>query len=80
MKIAHINENGISQIAAALRKYHRNKIFTQSQLNAWASNAEDNFLNGNACYFEIRSTESVIGIPVEVVISETGYDIEDIEE
>ena len=43
MQVAHINENGLQQIAAALGEYHKlgRDHFTQEMLRAWAADAED---------------------------------------
>jgi hypothetical protein len=80
MRIAHINANGLEQIAEVLGQYHKlgRGYFTQSMLNAWAANAEDHFNNGSGCYFEIRSFDSNSGAPVEVTITSEGYDVEEV--
>lgn len=78
MQVAHINENGLQQIAAALGEYHKlgRDHFTPEMLRAWAADAEDHFNGGNGCYFEIRSFDSTSGSPVEVTITVEGYDVE----
>ena len=80
MQVAHINANGLNQIAEALGQYHKlgRDHFTQSMLNAWASDAEDHFNDGNGCHFEIRSFDSNSGAPVEVTITSEGYDVEEV--
>lgn len=77
MQVAHINANGLNQIAEALAQYHKlgRDHFTQSMLDAWASDAEDHFNDGNGCYFEIRSFDTNNGSPVEVTITAEGYDV-----
>ena len=79
-QIAHINVNGLNQIAEALGRHHKlgRDHFTPSMLNAWATDAEDHFNQGNGCYFEIRSFDTKIGTAVEVLITSDGYDIEDL--
>lgn len=80
MKIAHINANGLKQIVDALGQYHKlgRDHFTKFMLNTWVSDAEENFNNGNCCYFEISSIDSNSGAPVEVFITSDGYDVEDL--
>lgn len=80
MQVARINANGLNQIAEALGQYHKlgRDHFTQSMLNAWASDAEDHFNGGNGCYFEIRSCDSSSGAPVAVTITSEGYDVEEV--
>ncbi len=82
MQVARINANGLEQIADALGQHHKlgRDHFTPSMLNAWASDAEDHFNDGNGCYFEIRSFDSTSGAPVEVTITAEGYDLEEIAE
>jgi hypothetical protein len=78
MQVAKINTNGTNQIAEALGQHHKlgREHFTPAMLRAWAADAEHHFDGGNGCYFEIRSTESNSGSPVEVTITAEGYDIE----
>lgn len=78
MQVAHINANGLAQIAEALGRHHKlgRDHFTPSMLADWASDAEDHFNDGNGCYFEIRSFDSTSGSPVEVTITVEGYDVE----
>lgn len=78
MQVAHINTSGINQIAAALGQFHKlgQDHFTAVMLQAWASDAESHFNDGNGCYFEIRSFDSNSGSTVEVAITTDGYDIE----
>jgi len=80
MQVAHINTNGLNQIAEALGRHHKlgRDHFTQSMLHAWASDAEDHFNDGNGCYFEIRSFDSTSNSPVEVTITAEGYDVEEV--
>jgi hypothetical protein len=80
MKVAHINTNGLNQIQKALGQYHKLGVdhFTDTMLMAWAAEAEDHFDNGNGCYFEIKSWDSVRGRPEVVEIDEGGYDVETI--
>ena len=76
MQIALINRNGLKQIAEALGQYHKQgQNFNDYMLRAWAEKAEDNFSNGFGCSFEIRSIDSISGVPVEIVITADGYDI-----
>ena len=76
-QVARINVDGLNQIAEALGMYHKlgRDHFTLDMLNAWATDAEDNFNNGNGCYFEIRSFDTKSGIAVEISITADGYDI-----
>lgn len=80
MQVARINANGLEQIAAALGQHHKlgRDHFTPSGLSAWASDAEQNFANGNGCYFEIRSFDSSSGSPVEVTITAEGYEVDEV--
>lgn len=80
MQVAHINADGLAQIAEALDKHHKlgRDHFTPSMLAAWASEAEDHFNDGNGCYFEIRSFDSTSGSPVEVNITFEGYEVEEV--
>lgn len=80
MQVARINANGLEQIAAALGQHHKlgRDHFTSAMLNAWASDAEDHFNDGNGCYFEIRSFDSNSGSPVEVTITAEGYEVEEV--
>ena len=77
-KIARINVNGLNQIAEALGRHHKlsREHFTLAMLNAWATEAEDHFNQGNGCYFEIRSFDTKIGAAIEVSIASNGYDVE----
>lgn len=81
MQVATINANGLNQIAEALGVHHKlgRDHFTAPMLAAWASEAEEHFADGNGCYIEIRSFDSNSGAPVEVTITEDGYDIEEVE-
>lgn len=78
--IAHINVNGFAQIADQLGRHHKlgREHFTPSMLEAWAREAEESFNDGRGCGFEIRAWDSVSGAPVEVVITATGYDVEEV--
>ena len=80
MRIARINVNGLNQIAEALGRHHKlgRDHFTPSMLNAWAMDAEDNFNQGNGCYFEIRSFDTKSGAAMEVSITSEGYEVEDL--
>lgn len=80
MQVARINANGLEQIAAALGQHHKlgRDHFTPAMLNAWASDAEDHFNDGNGCYLEIRSFDSSSGSPVEVTITAEGYEVEEV--
>lgn len=80
MKIAHINENGLNQIAKALGHHHKlgRDHFTLSMLHAWASDAEDNFNQENGCYFEIRNFDTKSGASLEVSITSEGYEVEEL--
>lgn len=82
MKVAHINVSGMNQIAEALGQYHKlgRAHFTPPMLDAWASVAEGHFNNGNGCYFEISGLHTVTGTPIEVTISDDGYDIEEVDD
>lgn len=77
--IARINDIGMAQIADALGQYHKARHFTQAMLAAWAEAAEDSFNNGSGCYFEIPGFDSNIGCPVEVTITDAGFDLETVE-
>jgi hypothetical protein len=78
MQVAHINTNGINQIAAALGLSHKlgQDHFTAAMLNAWAAEAEESFDNGNGMCFEIKSWDSATGRTEVVTITAEGYDIE----
>lgn len=78
MQVARINENGMNQIADALGSYHKlgRAHFTRNMLEAWATEAENNFNDGKGCQFEIRATDSALGRAVEVAITADGYDVE----
>lgn len=78
MQVAHINTNGLNQIAAALGLYHKlgQDRFTAAMLNAWAAEAEESFDNGNGMCFEIKSWDSTSGRTELVTITANGYDIE----
>lgn len=82
MQVATINANGLSQISAALAKHHKLGAdhFTASMIQAWASEAEENYANGNGCYIEIRSFDSTSGSPVEVTITAEGFDLQEVVE
>ena len=82
MQVAHINANGLNQIAEALGKYHKlgRDHFTPAMLNAWATDAEDSFSNGNGCEFEIRGMDSASGSPGVVVITAEGFGVEEVAE
>ena len=81
MQVATINANGLNQIAAALAKHHKlgGDHFTRAMIQAWASEAEDHFAEGNGCYIEIRAFDSTSSAPVEVTITPEGYDLMDID-
>lgn len=81
MQVATINANGLTQIAAALAKHHKlgGDHFTTSMIQAWASEAEEHFADGNGCYIEIRAFDSTSGAPVEFTITPDGYDLTDID-
>lgn len=78
MQVAHINTNGLNQIAAALGQFHKlgQDHFTAPMLNAWAADAEESFDNGNGMCFEIKSWDSASGRPEVVTITADGYDVE----
>ena len=88
-KTIRINEAGIGQIKAGLEKYHKHGVdpvdprFSDRDkiLAAWALEVENNFVNGSGAYFEIRSWDTWRGEPLEVNITEGGYDLveEDVE-
>jgi hypothetical protein len=80
MQVAHINTKGLIQIHQALGQNHKLGAdhFTPAMLSAWAEQAEDHFNNGNGCYIEIRSFDSNSGAPVEVVITQDGYEVADV--
>ena len=80
MQVAHINTNGLTQIAEALGQHHKlgRDHFTPAMLGAWASDAEDHFNDGNGCSFEIRSFDTNSGSPVEVTITADGYGVEEV--
>lgn len=77
MQVAHINTNGINQIAAALGQSHKlgKDHFTTAMLNAWAAEAEQSFDNGCGMCFEIKSWDSTTGLTEVVTITSDGYDI-----
>jgi len=78
MQVAHINTNGINQIASALGQFHKlgQDHFTSAMLSAWASEAEESFNNGNGMDFEIKSWDSATGRTEVVTITAEGFDIE----
>ncbi len=78
MQVAHINTNGLTQIAAALGVSHKlgQDHFTATMLNAWAAEAEESFDNGNGMCFEIKSWDSATGRTEVVTITADGFDIE----
>lgn len=78
MQVAHINTNGINQIAAALGQFHKlgQDHFTSTMLHAWAAEAEESFDNGNGMCFEIKSWDSATGRTEVVTISAEGFDVE----
>jgi hypothetical protein len=80
MQVARINANGFEQIADALGQHHKlgRDHFTSAMLNAWATDAENHFSDGNGCFFEIRRFDTNSGSPVEVTISAEGYDVEEV--
>ena len=80
MQVARINANGLNQIAEALGRHHKlgRDHFTPAMLNAWATDAEDHFNDGNGCYFEISSFDTNSGATVEVTITVEGYDVEEV--
>ena len=80
MQTAHINTNGLNQIAAALGFSHKlgQEHFTANMLNAWAAEAEESFDSGNGMCFEIKSWDSSTGRTEVVTITTHGYDIEDL--
>jgi len=82
MQVAHINANGLNQIAEALGQHHKlgRDHFTPAMLGAWASDAEDSFSDGLGCEFEIRGMDSNSGSPVIVVITAEGFDVEEVAE
>ena len=78
MQVAHINTNGLKQIAAALGLSHKlgQDHFTAYMLQAWAAEAEESFDNGNGMCFEIKSWDSATGRTEVVTITADGFDIE----
>ena len=80
MKVAFINTNGAEQIAAALGKHHKLGLdhFTPSMLAAWASDAENSFVDGNGFAFEISAADARLGAAVVVTITPEGYDVEEV--
>jgi hypothetical protein len=78
MQVAHINTNGLNQIAAALGQFHKlgQDHFTPAMLNAWAAESENSFENGNGMCFEIKSWDSTTGRTEVVTISANGFDTE----
>ncbi|MCR6481053.1 hypothetical protein NU688_33185 [Variovorax sp. ZS18.2.2] len=78
MQAAHINTNGLNQIAAALGLFHKlgHDHFTAAMLGAWAAEAEESFANGNGMCFEIKSWDSVTGRPEVVTVTTDGFDVE----
>jgi hypothetical protein len=82
MKTARINNYGLKQIASEIAKHHNlgGEHFTPSMIAAWAAEAEQSFMNGNGCQFEISRLDSVTGCPVVVSIGEEGFDVEEFSE
>jgi hypothetical protein len=80
MKTAQINNYGLKQIASELAKHHKlgGEHFDQSMIAAWATEAENSFMDGNGCQFEISRFDSVTGRPVVVLIGEEGFDVEEV--
>lgn len=80
MQVAHINENGLKQIAEALGRHHKmgREHFHEAMLRSWAQEAEEHHNSGNGCYIEICSFDSKSGAAVEVTITEDGYDVEEV--
>ena len=78
MQTAHINTNGLNQIASALGVFHKlgQDHFTSAMLQAWAAEAEESFDNGNGMCFEIKSWDSSSGRTELVTIDTDGFDIE----
>jgi hypothetical protein len=80
MQVARINRRGLEQIAEALGQHHKlgRAHFTPAMLNAWARDAEASFEAGNGCAFEIRGADTITGVPIEVRITDDGYDVEEL--
>lgn len=82
MKSAHVNANGIEQIAKALGKFHKlgKDHFTDEMIRAWAADVENSLDNGNDASFEIKSWDSSTGRVELVSITDDGYDFEELSE
>ena len=81
MQVAHINENGLQQIAAALGEYHKlgRDHFTPEMLRAWAADAEFSLAEGNGAVIELAARDSVRGVTQTFEISAAGLNTEHVE-
>lgn len=78
MQLAHktINAIGLAEIQAFLTAHHKlgGDHFTRDMLMAWAIDAEFQLAEGNPASVEIRSSDSVSGLPMQFTVSDAGID------
>ncbi len=77
-----VNENGITQIAEFLKKFHKNGEMlseVSTSLNAYASDVEFSLGEGNDASFEISASSSTTGCPVVCTLTDQGLDSTEVE-
>jgi hypothetical protein len=71
-----INSIGLSEIKEFLIGAHKNGgIFDDSQIHAWADDAEFQMREGNSPSIEVPARNSVTGATVEFTVSDDGIDL-----
>ncbi len=83
MKTHKINKKGLDQIASFLMKNHRNfqhEHPNENQLHAWAFEAEQHADNGNGCYIEITSFDSIQYRPQILDLNHDCFDVVEVKE
>jgi hypothetical protein len=81
-QVGLVNLRGLEIIQDFLGVHHKlgRNHFSSSNLAAWASDAESNFDPEHGGQIEIRSWDSVSGVPVVLDIDLTCFDVYEVEE
>jgi hypothetical protein len=69
-----INPRGINEIKEFLKSHHKIGIWSESQLNAWAAEAEFQIAEGNSASIEISKFASKTGWAETFTVSVDGID------
>ena len=75
-QVQTVNEAGLNEIKKFLAAHHKKGgDFTREMLQAWASDAEFSFTEGNGATIEIRSWDSANNRTKTYTISPEGLDV-----